>query len=307
VTDPADAAAAAANLRAELQRVMPGMPALDLGQFASAVAAAQPYALGADSLPQDGIACGTVRQARLAGSRIYPGVAHNYWVYVPVGAGAGSESNLLVCLDGPRYLGPEANTHIVLDNLIARGVIPPTVAVFVEAGEPGPGLPIYGGAGNRSVEYDSVDARFARFLLDELLPAATGGLPVTRDPTRRAICGLSSGGNGAFAAAWHCPQQFSAVISHCGSFVDIRGGSRFPALIRSTEPKPLRVFLQTGTRDLNIVFGDWVLANRAMASALCYRGYAHRLVIGGGGHSLAHGGSLLPDALRWIWPASGNT
>jgi enterochelin esterase-like enzyme len=94
---------------------------------------------------------------------------------------------------------------------------------------------------------------------------------------------------------------FSKVASHCGSFVAIRGGDTLAAAVRRAAARPLRVFLQTGEHDLDIVFGSWPLANRQMASALAYQGYAHRLVVGSGGHSLAHGGSVLADTLRWLW------
>jgi enterochelin esterase family protein len=123
----------------------------------------------------------------------------------------------------------------------------------------------------------------------------------------RAICGLSSGGICAFNAAWERPDYFSKVVSHCGSFVDIRGGYALAPAVRRSPPKPLRVFLQTGEHDLDIAFGNWPLANRELASALSYHGYDHQLVVGAGGHSLAHGGAIFADTLRWLWrdvPAS---
>jgi enterochelin esterase-like enzyme len=173
--------------------------------------------------------------------------------------------------------------------------------VFVEPGATGPGLPVYGGSGNRSVEYDSLGGDYARFLLDELLPHALDGLRVTADPARRAICGLSSGGICAFNVAWERPDAFGLVLSHCGSFVAIRGGDTLASAVRASVRKPLRVFLQTGANDLDIRFGNWVQANRLLAAALAGRGYDHQLVVGEGGHSLAHGGAILPDTLRWLW------
>jgi enterochelin esterase family protein len=190
---------------------------------------------------------------------------------------------------------------VVLDNLVHEGSVPPLVAVFVQPGETGPGLPIYGGAGNRSVEYDATDDSYARFLVDELIPAIAAMQPIALDPERRAICGISSGGQCAFTAAWHRPDQFRKVISHCGSFVDLRGGHAWPYVVRREDSRPLRVYLQTGLHDLDIVFGSWLQANRALAAALAYRGYDHQYVEGDGGHNLVHGGACLPDALRWLW------
>jgi enterochelin esterase-like enzyme len=228
-------------------------------------------------------------------------VSHDYTLYASAAVDAAKPASLIVFQDGARYLGPEVDAPSVLDNLVAQGVLPPLVAVFVDPGATGPGLPIYGGADNRSIEYDSLGDAYVRFLLDELLPAATRGLTVSRDPTQRAIVGLSSGGACAFNAAWQRPDAFGKVVAHCGSFVDIRGAHALAPAVRRSPPKPLRVFLQTGEHDLDIVFGRWVEANRELAAALAYRGYDHRLVVGKGGHSLAHGGAIFPDTLRWLW------
>jgi enterochelin esterase family protein len=105
----------------------------------------------------------------------------------------------------------------------------------------------------------------------------------------------------ALNAAWERPDLFGKVVSHCGSFVDIRGGHAMADKIRRAEPRLLRVFLQSGAFDLDISFGNWELANRTVASALAYRGYQHRLVIGEGGHSLRHGGAIIDQTLTWLW------
>lgn len=279
---------------------LPGMPERDLGPFARALSLPEPYR--AMQVP-DTVPAGRLIARRHRSAGVYPGVERHYHVYVPVQYDGNADAGLLVFQDGARYLGPEANAARVLDSLIAEGSLPPALAVFVEPGEQGPGLPLYGGTGNRSVEYDAADETYARFLLEELLPEATAGYRVTQDARQRAIVGLSSGGMCAFNAAWTRPDAFGKVLSHCGSFVDIRGGHLLAQRVRNTPAKPLRVFLQTGEHDLDIVFGNWTLANRTLASALAYRGYAHRLVVGEGGHSLRHGGALLAEALRWLWEA----
>jgi enterochelin esterase-like enzyme len=222
-------------------------------------------------------------------------------LYVPQQYRAGGEACLMVFQDGARYLGPEANAARVLDQLIAEGSVPVTIALFVEPGEQGPGLPLYGCVDNRSLEYDAAGPDYVRFLLEELLPVALEGYSVSQDPARRAIAGISSGGHCAFNAAWERPDAFGKVLTHCGSFVDIRGGHAWPGRIRRAPAQPLRIFLQSGAHDLDILFGDWLLANRAMAAALSYRGYDYRLEVGEGGHSLRHGGAILADTLRWLW------
>jgi enterochelin esterase family protein len=252
-------------------------------------------------LPQLDVPHGTLSTHQCAPGAVYPGVAHEYTLYVPAQYDASRPAALMVFQDGARYLGPELNAATVFDNLIHAGSMPPTIGVFVQPGASGPGLPIYGGQDNRSIEYDSLGDAYARFLIDELLPEATRGLNISNDPGLRAICGLSSGGICAFNAAWERPDAFSKVVSHCGSFVNIRGGHELASAVRRVPPKPLRIFLQTGKNDLNIVFGHWPNANRDLAAALEYGSYDHRLVVGEGGHSLKHGGAIFPETLRWLW------
>lgn len=283
---------------AALAAQLPGIPERDLARFAQALTQDEPYA----AVPVDAtVTAGQLLERRHRSLHAYPGVERRYVVYVPQQINHAHGASLMVFQDGARYLGPEANTAAVLDQQIARGEIPVMVAVFIEPGEQGPGLPIYGGSDNRSVEYDAQGERYARFLIDELLPEATAGLNVASDPARRAIAGISSGGVCAFNAAWERPDAFGKVMSHCGSFVDIRGGNTCIDRVRRDDVRPLRVYLQSGAHDLDIIFGNWLLANRAMASALDYRGYDHCLVVGEGGHSLRHGGAVLADALRWLW------
>jgi len=283
-----------------LRDAMPGMPERDLPRFAAALTVDEPYT----ALPVGaGVPEGRLLTRRHRSTQIYPGVERAYRLYVPVQYDPSKEASLMVFQDGSRYLGPEANAARVLDALIADGSMPPTIAVFAEPGEQGPGLPVYGGSGNRSVEYDSMGDAYVRFLLEELLPEALAGYRVSADPARRAIAGISSGGHCAFNAAWERPDAFSKVLTHCGSFVDIRGGAACASMVLREPVKPLRVFLQSGVHDLDILYGSWLLANREMAAAFAHRRYDYRFVEGEGGHSLRHGGAILAETLRWLWRA----
>ena len=290
-----------APLFEHLRLVTPGIPAHDLPRFVHALTVADAYAPAPEASPGPQVPRGTLTTHHHRSEQAYPGVERDFTVYVPQQFDGREPAALMVFQDGAMYLGPDVNAPAVLDSLIHSGEVPVTVAVFVQPGDRGPGLPIYGGADNRSFEYDSLGDRYARFPLDELLPQATRGLAISDDPAQRAICGMSSGAICAFTVAWEVPQAFGKVISHCGSYVDIRGGHAYPSMIRRAERKPIRVFLQTGEHDLNITFGHWVLANRTMAEALAYRGYDHQLVVGQGGHSIKHGGALFADTLRWLW------
>jgi enterochelin esterase family protein len=253
------------------------------------------YLHGPDSSQQDGVPRGKVTAFDLADSRVYPGSTRRVWVYVPSQHVPSEPSGLVVFQDGGLYLDPdgEVRATVVLDNLIHRREIPPTVGVFVAPGEPG----------RRNAEYDAFDDAYAALLVDEVIPQARAHARITDDPERSAICGGSSGGSCAFTVAWHRPDRFRSVISFLGSFAQIEGGNPYLDLIPSTLKKPLRIFLQAASRDLgwDEPEDNWYATNLRMAAALAERGYDLRLVVGDGGHSPNHGGVLLPDALRWIW------
>ena len=94
---------------------------------------------------------------------------------------------------------------------------------------------------------------------------------------------VSSGAICAFTAAWERPEAFSRVFSAIGTYVGLRGGDRYPTLIRKFEPKPIRIFLQDGSNDNNIYGGDWWMANQTMERALTFAGYEVQHVWGEGG------------------------
>ncbi len=263
-----------------------------------------------DRLPQEGVPRGTVTTGTFTAAAsdaasVFPGTVREYKVYVPAQYKADEPACLMVFQDGNGYENPKAafRVPVVFDNLIHQRAMPVTVAVFVAPGRVPPTRSGGQPWNNRSFEYDSLSDRYARFLVDEFLPVALRGLSISPDPKRRAICGISSGGICAFTVAWHRPDQFSRVMSHIGSFTNIRGGWAYPGLIRLTKdaPKPLRIWLQDGRDDLDNLHGNWPLANEQMAAALRFAGYDHRFSMTDGGHSGGPGGEILPDALRWLW------
>ena len=265
--------------------------------------AQQEYALGPDSMRQPGVPEGKITQYSWT-SQIFPGTVRDYWVYVPAQYDSSQPAPVMVFQDGSGYVSTSENgwmTPIVLDNLIHKGEIPPLIAIFVNPGVLPARSEEHEARYNRSFEYDAVSDRYARFLIEELLPEVGELYNLTDDPNARAISGLSSGGIAAFTVAWERPDAFRRVLSFIGSFADLRGGAVYPTLIRKMEPKPLRVFLQDGDHDLNLYAGDWWIANQDMASALAYAGYETRFVTGTEGHNNRHGRAILPDALRWLW------
>jgi enterochelin esterase family protein len=257
------------------------------------------YSVQADSREQPGVPKGVVTKRAPWKSHVFEGTERDWWVYVPAQYKSEEPAAVMMFQDGASYQG---YVHTVFDNLIAKGEMPATVGIFIEPGH------FSDGRSNRSFEYDTLSDQYARFLLEEILPEVEKTIKLRHDPESRAIAGASSGGICAFTVAWERPDQFSKVLSWVGSFTDIAsgptkiaGGHNYPALIRKTDPKPIRVFLQDGANDLDNVHGNWPLANQGMAKALAFQGYDYKFVFGNGFHSHNHGRAILPDSLRWLW------
>ena len=262
------------------------------------------YVPGPDSKPQPGVPKGEIIKLSFDKSKIFPDTVRDYWIYVPAQYKPDKPACVFVMQDGIRFEAPTA-----FDNLINKKEMPITVGVFVAPGvvkttDANAALDRF----NRSFEYDGLGDAYVRFLLDELLPEVETkktsdgrSIHLSHEGNDRAIGGASSGAIAAFTAAWERPDAFSRVFSAIGTFVDLRGGMRYPALIRKFEPKPIRVFLQDGSNDLNIYGGDWWMANQTMERALVFAGYEVEHAWGDGGHTGKHATAIFPDALRWLW------
>ncbi|HAM73743.1 MAG TPA: gluconolactonase [Verrucomicrobiales bacterium] len=260
------------------------------------------HPFGADSQIQPGVPRGQVTQFSWT-SKVFPGTVRDYWVYVPAQYRQEKPACVMVFQDGGGYIGTNGQWRVpvVFDNLIHQKAMPVTIGIFINPGvlpsSDTNALPRY----NRSFEYDALGDRYARFLLEEILPEVGRQYNLSPDPNDRAICGSSSGAIAAWTVAWERPDAFRRVYSTIGTFVGLRGGNQYPVLIRKTEPKPIRVFLQDGSNDQNIYGGNWWIANQDMLSALEFAGYDVNHAWGDGGHSGRHGGPILPEVLRWLW------
>ncbi len=247
---------------------------------------------------------GQILGPHLFKSTIFGNTVRQYWVYVPAQYEATRPAAVMVFQDGHKYVNVEQEYRVpvVFDNLIHKKEMPVTIGVFVNPGHIGAELPADPWRStNRSQEYDTLSEHYARFVLEELLPEVAKTHNLTSDPEARGIVGASSGGICAFTAAWERPDAFRKVISHIGSFTNIRGGHVYPALVRKSSKRPMRIFLQDGSNDLDNAHGNWPLANQEMALALKFRGYDYRFEYGDGAHTHKHGGALLPESLRWLW------
>jgi enterochelin esterase-like enzyme len=214
------------------------------------------YRLGPDSLEQQGVPKGEIRGPFTLPSMAYPGTQHTYWIYVPAQYDSAKEASLMIFNDGQAFLAPTGNLRAfnVLDNLIYRREIPVMIAVFINPGrrpdQPEPTPQNWGDRDtNRPTEYNSLDDRYARVIVDELLPVIYKDYNISKDPEQHGIGGASSGAIAAFTVAWEKPTHFRKVLSIVGSFTNIRGGHQYADIILKSEKKPIRIFLQDGRND----------------------------------------------------------
>jgi sugar lactone lactonase YvrE/enterochelin esterase-like enzyme len=236
-------------------------------------------------------------------SKIFPGTTRDYSVYVPAQYDGARPACVMIFQDGNGFASERGPWHApaVMDSLIEQGAMPVTIAIFIDPGVRPAASPDQMARYNRSYEYDGLGDRYARFLIEEILPEVGKQYKLSIDPNDRALAGSSSGGIAAFTAAWERPDYFRRVLSFIGSYTNLRGGDSYIDLIRKMEPKPLRVFLQDGSADQDIYSGWWWLANQGMARSLAYAGYDVKFEAGVEGHNSKHGSAIFADAMRWLW------
>ena len=266
--------------------------------------ATENYQIDPASIEKVGVPKGEIIKFIFDNSKIFPGTTREVSIYIPAQYLGDKPACVYINQDGIQWKAPT-----VFDNLIAQKEMPITIGVFVTPGQvkaqnPENALNRF----NRSYEYDGLGDNYARFLLEELLPevekhSSTDGRKIilSKNGNDRAIGGSSSGAVCAFTAAWERPEEFTRVFSAIGTYTGLRGADRYDILIRKHEPKPLRIFLQDGSNDLNIYAGDWWKANEAMERSLTFAGYDVKHVWGEGGHNGQHGSAIFPEAMRWLW------
>jgi enterochelin esterase-like enzyme len=276
---------------------------------------------------QPGVPFGTLSPKITHISKIYEGMKSDYWIYVPAQYRPETPAALMVFQDGEWYADRNGNNPAlnVIDNLIALKKIPAMICVFINPGDisESPGTPTYdfvkayGDKWHRTLKdsmrstlYDTVSDRYVRFLRDEVLADVSAKYNIRKDAYSRAITGLSSGGICAFNAAWQMPDQFGRVISWIGSFSGIQwkedpnvpdGGQDYPDKILREPKRNIRVWLQDGSEDLDLRYGNWPLANLRMANALKAQDYDFHFSFGKGTHNSGHGAAEFPAEMIWLW------
>lgn len=287
-----------------------------------------PWELTPDHFPQEGVPKGRLEGPYEFHSSLIPDTVRRYWIFVPAQYDEANPASVLVFQDGQRATNPNGpmRIHQVMENLIAKGDMPVTIGIFVTPGNKSERYPDDLGMSNpnhRAPEYDALGDRYARFLIEEMLPEVGKKYNLTDDPEQRAIGGTSSGAICAFTVAWERPEHFRKVISFIGSYVSIGfrpnedpiklGGQDYPALIRREPIRPMKIFVQDGSNDLDNRWGNWFMANQQMVLAFDYANrtadrdgtegprYQVKTLWTDGRHSDDHGGAMLPDAIRWLW------
>lgn len=284
---------------------------------ASAFAAGEDrfYHLGPDSLPQEGVPKGAINGPFTLPSQVFPGTLHTYWIYVPAQYDPQKPAALMVFQDGHAMIDTNGDMRAqnVLDNLIWRREIPVMITVFINPGrtpeQPEATAKEWGDrTGNRPEEYNRLNDKYPRVIVEELLPVITNKYNISPDPDMHGLAGTSSGAIAAFTVAWERPEYFHKVISIVGSFVNLRGGQVYPDKILASDRKPLRVFFADGVNDnrgmrTNVYDPDrdWHYQNVRMVDALTKKGYDVNYAWGIGLHGQKQGGMMLPEMMRWLW------
>ena len=269
------------------------------------------YKLGPDSQPMDGVPKGKFTEGKVIQSQVFPGTQHTYYVYVPAQYDPAKPAALMIFLDGQAMMAEPGSVqgHNVIDNLTYRGEIPVMLGVFINPGrrpdQPEPSAQEWGDrTANRKEEYDTPNDRFARVIMEELMPDLKKSYNISPDPDLHGIMGTSSGAIAAFAVAWFRPNDFHKVITLTGSFTNIRGGHIFPELVAGSEKKPIRIFMQDGRNDSRNPTDptrDWFYQNVRLMNALTAKGYEVNYVWGINNHGQKQGGAIFPEMMRWLW------
>ena len=274
------------------------------------------YRLGPDSMAQEGVPKGTIRGPFTLPSNVYPGTQHTYWIYVPAQYDPSVPASLMIFQDGQamKYEDGDVRAQNVMDNLIYRREIPVMIGVFINPGrtpeQPEPNPKDWGDrTTNRPAEYNTPDDKYARVIVDELMPVLYKEYNISKNPEQHGIGGASSGAIAAFMVAWERPDDFRKVLSIVGSFVNLRGGHVYPERVLKSEKKPIRLFLCDGRND-NRGAGrggsydetrDWFFQNVRLMKALTQKGYDVNYAWGMNLHGQKMGGAILPEMMRWLW------
>jgi enterochelin esterase family protein len=242
---------------------------------------------------QDGTPAGTVEQYNLQSDML--GNERPVWLYTPPGyTSSGEPCGLLVMLDGDGYLDL-VPTPTILDNLLAAGSIPPTVAVLPHSLD-----------GPTRMREMLLHPPFNEFLAQELVPWARQRYNLTSDPAQTIIGGSSAGGLAAAYAALEHSDIFGNVISQSGAFRwKKEPNSEHEWLTRQfalREKLELSFYIEVGKLEANSMLAldgpDALVANRHLRTVLQAKGYPVHYHEYNGGHDYLSWRGTLAEGLQ---------
>ncbi len=208
-----------------------------------------------DSYPHPGVPKGKLSDKQTIVSKIYDGMKADYWYYASPGVDPNVPAPLMVWQDGQGLIAGDLSKlrlFTVTENLIAQKLIPPMVHVLIAPGFAPDGKAM------RSIEYDTVNDRYNRFLMEEVLPQVEKVYKLRQDGYSRGIAGESSGGICSLNSAWFNPEKFARVHSTIGSYTSIQwhpeekldGGNLYPFMVRKMPKRNIRIWMSDGADDL---------------------------------------------------------
>ncbi len=258
-----------------------------------------------DSYPRAGVPQGKLSEKFVITSKIYDGMKADYWIYAAPGVDPSKPSPLMVWQDGQGLLSRTSGMRLltVNDNLLAQKLIPAMVHVLIAPGFSADNKPM------RAIEYDTVTDRYARFLMEEVLPEVEKHYKLRQDGYSRAIGGSSSGAICSFNVAWFLPDRFARVHSTVGSYTSIQwhpedhleGGNVYPFKVRKEPKRNIRIWMSDGADDLENNHGSWPLQNIQMANSLKMMEYDYHFRFGTAAHNGSQASLDLPESLAWLW------
>ncbi len=246
------------------------------------------------------------------------GNERDVFVYKPTGYSESAEPYPLLIF-GASYIN-QIRLPVILDNMIARHLIPPVVAVFV-------GFPPSAPGQNNQDEEAGGDAAFGEFVATELLPWVHARVHVATDPRRVIVGGASAGGHSAAFVGLQHPEAIGNVIAQSGAFWrgvghtarywgnpelgDERGrreGFARTVASRPGPPAPVKFYLTIGRLECGRAFDSDLIsmlhATRHVRDVLQAKGYDVTLVESSGGHDPFNWEASLPAALMALLGAS---
>lgn len=210
-----------------------------------------------------------------------------YHIYLPFNYDKLSNIPVIYVTDGHEYMDDQKGSMvIVLDNLIAKEIIKPIIAVFIDPRDPD-SLQI-----NKRESQFLLNEKYLKFVTEELIPIIDSKYKTDNSPNNRAILGTSYGGVCATYFAIMKPDIFNLIAIQSPAY---GGAPRLEEIYKNSEKHNQRVFLTSGT------INDGVELTRRVKDILKSDGYEIMYKEVNEGHSWGNWRALLDDILIYFW------